>query len=77
MLYMVSDEVKKRLIPILKSLNLPTEFTADTDTLIEAAAHDKKADGKNITIVLVSEIGKFELKKVSLDELSLRIREAK
>lgn len=77
MLYMVSDEVKNRLIPVLKSLNLPTQFSADADTLIEACRHDKKADGKAITIVLVNEIGKFELKKVSIDELSKRIKEAK
>ncbi len=77
MLYMVSDEVKNRLIPVLKSLNLPTQFNADADTLIEACRHDKKADGKDITIVLVSEIGKFELKKVSIEELSKRIKEAK
>ena len=77
MLYMVSDEVKKRLIPILKSLNLPTEFSADADTLIEAACHDKKADGRDITIVFVSEIGKFELKKISLLELAEIIKEAK
>lgn len=77
MLYMVSDDVKKRLIPILKSLNLPTEFDADADALIKAACHDKKADGKDITIVFVSEIGKFELKKISLTELAEMIREAK
>ena len=77
MLYMVSDEVKNRLIPVLKSLNLPTEFTADADTLIEACRHDKKADGSKITIVLVSKIGSFELKKVSFEELEKIIKEAK
>lgn len=76
MLYMVSEGVKKRLVPILKSLKLPTEFNADTDTLIKAACHDKKADGNTITIVLVSEIGKFELRKISLTELAEIIKGA-
>ena len=76
MLYMVSEQVKERLIPILKSLNLPTEFDADADTLIKACRHDKKAQGKDITIVFVSEIGKFELKKISLYELSTMIKGA-
>lgn len=75
MLYMCSQEVKKRLTAILKKLNLPTEFSADSAVLIEACRHDKKAAGDDITVVLVNEIGKFELKKIAFCELEDRIRQ--
>ncbi len=75
MLAMSSSEVKGRLLPVLKKLNLPTEFSADTETLIEACRHDKKAAGDDITVVLVHRIGSFELKKIPFIELEERIRQ--
>ena len=68
MVYMCSGEVRERLIPILEKLKLPTETSLSADTLISLCKHDKKADGQQITIVYVNEIGKAELKKMHFDE---------
>ncbi len=75
MLPMCSSEVKSRLLPVLKKLNLPTELSAEAETLIEACRHDKKTAGDDITVVLVPEIGSFELKKMPFLELEERIRQ--
>lgn len=75
MLPMCSSEVKSRLLPVLKKLNLPTKLIAEAETLIEACRHDKKTAGDDITVVLVPEIGSFELKKMPFCELEERIRQ--
>ncbi len=75
MLPMCSEQVKQRLLPVLRKLNLPTEISADAQALIEACRHDKKTAGDDITVVLVHEIGSFELKKMPFTELEDRIRQ--
>ena len=68
MLPMCSDRVRQRLIPVLKKLELPTQFDASADSIIEACRHDKKATGDNITVVTVENAGSFELKKLPFAE---------
>ena len=68
MIPMCSEEVRERLLSVLKKLNLPTEFPIDKERVIEAVSHDKKADGSDITVITVPEIGNFEMKKISLEE---------
>lgn len=68
MLPMCSDEVRKRLLPVFKKLSLPTEFNFDISTVLDAVCHDKKADGNDITVIFVPEIGKYEMKKISINE---------
>ena len=74
MVPMCSDDIRERLIPILKKLKLPYETDMTADMLIEAVRHDKKASGDNITVVFVSEIGKAELVKMSVAEYENMIR---
>ena len=74
MLPMCSDEVRQRLIPVLKKLNLPTEIQYDTDVIIEAMRHDKKMAGDEITVVYVPEIGKFEMRKMPFVVLAAQIK---
>ena len=76
MIYMSSDEVKARLIPVLKKLNLPTEYQGDAEKLMEIASHDKKFSGENITVVTLSEIGRLETEEWTKQELFDRIKEA-
>lgn len=66
MIPMCSNEVKAELLPVLKRLNLPTSFDLNTEEIIDAVCHDKKADGSDITVVFVPKIGTFEMKKISL-----------
>ena len=75
MLAMCGESVRERLKAVLKKLNLPTELSADADEITEASRHDKKAAGDDITIVYVSEIGKFELRKIPFGEYEEMIRQ--
>ncbi len=68
MLPMCSNEARERLLPVLKKLSLPTEFGFDITTVLDAVCHDKKADGNDITVIFVSEIGKYEMKKIPIDD---------
>ena len=74
MVPMCSPEVRSRLIPVLKKLDLPTELTGSADELISACKHDKKMAGKDITIVYVSEAGKCELRKMPFAEFEIMVK---
>ena len=76
MIYMSSDEVKVRLIPVLKKLNLPKEYQGDAEKLMAIASHDKKFSGENITVVILPEIGRLETEEWTKQELFDRIKEA-
>ena len=76
MLPVCSEEVRERLLPVLRTLNLPTQFNADSDLIIKAMYHDKKAAGDRITIIYVPEIGKFEMIKMPLTELEGLVKKA-
>lgn len=68
MVPMCADGVRVRLLPILKKLDLPYETEYTSDQLIGACKHDKKASGNNITVVYVPEIGRSELRKMTMDQ---------
>ncbi len=76
MLPMCSENVRKRLMPVLKKLKLPTSFSADAETIIEAMSHDKKKSGDKITVVYVEEAGSFEMKDIAFDELADSMKKA-
>ncbi len=75
MVPMCSHEVRDRLVSVLKKLNLPTLLSVKSESLIEACRHDKKMAGDDITVVYVSEIGKYELKKMPFIEFENTVRE--
>lgn len=70
-----SAEVRERLLPVLARFGLPSELRGGAEALIDACRHDKKASGKNVTIVYVPQVGSFELQTISFDELERRIRQ--
>lgn len=75
MVPMCSQNVRERLIPVLKKLSLPYDFSGeDTDALINACAHDKKLTGGDITVVYVGEVGSFEFRKMPFSEFEKTIR---
>ncbi len=76
MLAFSSDGVRKRLIEVLKKNNLPVEFKMDSEELLTALRHDKKADSNGVNVVLVNEIGSFDFKFVEYKELDSIIKEA-
>ena len=68
MIPMCSDDVRTRLIKVLEGLNLPTEFDFNNPKIFEAVFHDKKADGKDVTVVYVSKIGECKMEKLAIEE---------
>ena len=76
MVSMCSESVRKRLIPVLEKLNLPTRCEYKSSELINACKHDKKASGDDITIVFVPEIGKYELCKMHFEKFEDLVKEA-
>lgn len=70
MLPVSSDEVRKRLIPVLKKANLPTTYECGIDTALKYVLHDKKRAADGVDAVFVERIGAAEIRKVTLDEFS-------
>lgn len=75
MIPMCSDEVRERLIKVLKKLRLPTEFKCDNEKLLNAMSHDKKMDGSSITVVYSPKIGEFQMKTLSFEDFKKEISE--
>lgn len=75
MMPMCSDGVYKRLLPVLKKLNLPTEHNYDIDSALSLISHDKKCKGDNVEVVFVKEIGKFEIKSMAVTDYCDYIKE--
>lgn len=75
MIPMCSEDVKKRLVPVLEKLGLPTSVSLDPEAVYEALLHDKKASAGTITIVKVNAPGTFELETVDPASLKTAIAE--
>ncbi len=74
MLPVCSDAVRERLIPVLKKANLPIDYKKGIDDALKYAVHDKKASVDGVDTVLVKEIGKFEIRKISLSDFSATVK---
>ncbi len=74
MLPMVSKEIKPRLIRILEKLNLPTKVDIDIKKALSHVVNDKKADGDEISLIFVEEVGKYEMRKMKITEFCDYIR---
>ncbi|HBJ18141.1 MAG TPA: 3-dehydroquinate synthase [Clostridiales bacterium] len=75
MLPMCSPAVRKRLLPILDRLGLPTAFPKDTDRMFSYLTYDKKRAGDKISAVFVDEVGKGYLRDTTIDALCERVTE--
>ena len=75
MLPMCGDDVRERLLKVLKKLGLTSKLDCNVDKVISAMEHDKKVSCDNdITVTYVEEVGSFRLVKISMDELKEKIR---
>jgi 3-dehydroquinate synthase len=75
MIPMCAERVKERLLPILKRLDLPTEYTGNIDRALSHVIHDKKCRGGFVEAVYASDIGKFEIQKITVDGFSKLVKE--
>lgn len=59
---------------IFKVYNLPTDFHASADEIINIAMNDKKAESKDITLVMPRKIGKCTLEKTDYETFKKMVR---
>ena len=69
MLPMCAEELRPRVVDVLKKCNLYRELRYDWGAITKAAFHDKKADGETVTVTLVNRPGMFELKTMNCLEV--------
>ena len=74
MLPMCSEKVRDSLLFTLLKFGLPTELEENPEQIIEAARHDKKAFGDNITVVKVAQIGEFSFENIPFSQFEEMIR---
>lgn len=73
MLCMCDDEVRERLIGVLKKLNIPCTCSIDKEVAVNAILHDKKAGVGSISTVYVKKMGSFEFQDMTIDMLADRL----
>ena len=66
MLPVCSVGVRERLVPVLKKLGLPTEYTGSIGAALDTVRYDKKCEGKDISVIFCDEIGSFRIEKMSV-----------
>ncbi len=71
-----SDAVYERLLSVLKRFDLPTAIPFDTARALPYLTHDKKWGKGGVDCIFVSEVGSFEIKKLTRDELIKTIADA-
>lgn len=69
MLPMCSPAVRERLLPVLARWSLPAACRMDAEKVYAAVLHDKKAQSGRVTLVRVSEPGRFLLETVEPETL--------
>lgn len=70
MLYMCSESVSARLVPVLKKLNLPTKTNIIREEVIDALSHDKKSNKNTISVIFVDKIGSFKIEEKTVMEIA-------
>lgn len=75
MLPMCRGEVRDRIERVLVKIGLPTKPFGNKEKVLSAIAHDKKLSGTKLTAVYVPEIGKYEMRKVDLEEYKCELSE--
>ncbi len=75
MLPMCSREVRKRLVSVLKALNLPTQYGYDLESALDFVIHDKKCHNGTLDVIFVSEIGSYKIERVSVEEFKKTVKE--
>jgi 3-dehydroquinate synthase len=66
---LLAEKDVDRLRNLLTLFNLPVGIEADKTKMLDALARDKKREGDDIYFVLLSEIGRAVVEKITLAEL--------
>ena len=76
MIPMCSQDVRQRLIGALEYLSLPTRLDFDLERALDAASHDKKCSGGDISVIYVESVGSCEIRKMPIDDWKNEIRKS-
>ena len=76
MIPMCHPSVRTRLIAVLEALGLPTQMNDDVEAVLDAASHDKKCTGNEISVVCVPRVGEFEIRKMPIEAWKEEMRKA-
>lgn len=74
MLCMCSESVFGRLRDVLEKYGLPTCADINGNDVLRALSLDKKSDSDGIVAVFAKEIGKYEILKITADDMLKRIK---
>ena len=66
---MCGEAIRGRVVEVLRKCGLYRVVSFDWERIEAAAFHDKKADGGCVTVTLVPEIGRYELKKMKCSDV--------
>lgn len=69
MLYMLSNNLKQEVKEVLEKYHLPISCNITKEELFKYISLDKKRNNDYINIILVNEIGNYEIKNIHLDEI--------
>ena len=69
MLYFSSDKAKNEIISTLTKYNLPTKLVFNKNKVLKLITHDKKSNNGTISIIYVDKIGKYSIKKLTINDI--------
>ena len=69
MIPMCDEKIREKVIGVLKKYGLYRIMEYDWEKIASAAFHDKKADGDTVTVIAVSSVGSFEIKKMQCSQV--------
>lgn len=70
MLYFIDNEaIKEKVISILNKMRITTDYKVDSSLLMKYIRNDKKSNLDSISVIKVSEIGKYKIEELSFDEI--------
>ena len=69
MIPMCGEAIRPRVLKVLAKCGLPLTAPYDWEKIEAAAFHDKKAESGTVTVTLVNEVGRFEMKAMTCSEV--------
>ncbi len=76
MLPFSSPEAGARIKKVLEKYSLPVTADVTPEELLKSLRHDKKANSDGVNVIFVNEIGSFEFKFLTYNQLDSLIKEA-
>ena len=67
MIPVCSNEVRSRLVSVLKKIGLPYEYKGNIEDALKLISHDKKCEGGQINVVFVEKTGISKIEKMDVN----------